>query len=138
MTQSSRSVFAVIDGLLLFLALEGVFYAIAFLGLHRSFDTPTPLYLSCNLVWGLIAAVLGGYTAAKVAHRSPVLHGIVVALPLLLLGLYNLHKGLGNRNTPFVLAFNLLVPVACVAGAWLRSLPDAAARRAGTRGLRSR
>ena len=119
MTSTTRSVFAVIDGLLLFLALEGIFYAIAFLGLHKSFDTPTPLYLSCNVIWGLVAAILGGYTTGKVARRSPVVHGVIAAIPLLLLGLYNLHKGLGDRNMPYVLAMNLLVPVAFVVGAWL-------------------
>ena len=119
MTRTSRSIFAVIDGLLLFLALEGVFYAVAFLGLGKSFDTPTPAYLTINLVWGLFSALLAGYTAARVAGRSPVLHGVAVAVPLLLLGLYNLHKGLGNRNTPYVLALNLLVPVCCVLGAAL-------------------
>ena len=101
MSRTSRSVFAVIDGLLLFLALEGVFYAIAFLGLHR------------------IAAALGGYTTGKGARRSPVAHGIVAGMPLLLLGLYNLHKGDGNRNTPYVLALNLLVPLAFVLAAWI-------------------
>ena len=119
MNSTARSVFAVIDGLLLFLALEGVFYAIAFLGLNKSFDTPSPAYLTCNLVWGLVAALLGGYTAARVARRSPVAHGVWVAAPLLLLGFFNIHKGWGNRNTPYVLAFNLLVPVCCVLGAFL-------------------
>ena len=119
MNPNARSVFAVVDGLLLFLALEGVFYAIAFLGLNKSFDTPTPAYLTCNLVWGLLAAILGGYTAARVARRSPVLHGVAVALPLLFLAVYNLHKGLGNRNTPYVLAFNVLVPLCCIVGASL-------------------
>ncbi len=119
MTRPARSVFAVIDGLLLFLALEGVFYAVAYLGLNRSFDTPTPLYLSSNLLWALLAALAGGYTAAKVARRAFLAHGAGVAAPLLLLGLSNLHKGLGNRNTPYVLGINLLVPLFCVAGAAL-------------------
>ncbi|MGI4829365.1 MAG: hypothetical protein ACRYFU_14405 [Janthinobacterium lividum] len=128
MNSTARSVFAVIDGLLLFLALEGVFYAIAFLGLHKSFDTPTPTYLICNLGWGLVAAVLGGYTAARVARRLPVQHGIAVAVPLLVLGAYNIHKGLGNRNTPYVLAFNIFVPLCCILGAFLYS------QRKGARG----
>ncbi len=119
MPRPARSVFAVVDGLLLFLALEGVFYAIAFLGLNRSFDTPTPGYLSCNLLWAMLAALAGGYTAAKVARRAFLAHGIAVAMPLLLLGLFNLHKGFGNRNTPYVLGMNLLVPLFCVAGAAL-------------------
>ena len=119
MTRSARSVFAIVDGLLLFLALEGVFYAIAFLGLNRSFDTPTPAYLSCNLLWALLAALAAGYTAAKVARRAFLAHGLGVAIPLLLLGLFNLHKGFGNRNTPYVLGINLLVPLLTMAGAAL-------------------
>ena len=114
-----RSLFALVDGLLLFLALEGAFYAVAFLALHRSFDTPTPLYLTCNLLWTLLAAGLAGYTAARVAHRSPVLHGVLLAVPLLLLAAFNLQKGLGGQRTGFVLAINLLSPAACIFGAWL-------------------
>ena len=119
MTAPVRSVFAVIDGLLLFLALEGAFYAVAFLALHRSFDTPTTLYLTCNLVWAVLAASLGGYTAARVARRSPILHGLAVAFPLILLGAFNLYKGVGDRRTPFVLLLNSLVPLACLWGAFL-------------------
>lgn len=133
MNSTARSVFAVFDGLLMFLALEGVFYAIAFLGLNKSFDTPTPAYLICNLAWGLVAAVLGGFTAGRVARRSPVLHAFAVAVPLLVLGAYNLHKGVGNRNTPYVLAFNLLVPLCCILGGFLpgkRTVGSRPARRA--------
>ena len=126
MNPAARSVFAVIDGLLLFLALEGVFYAVAFLGLHRSFDTPTPFYLTCNLLWALLAALLAGITAARVAKRSSLGHGVALAIVLLPLCLFNLNKGLGDRRTPFVLAINLLVPVFCILGA---SLHHGATRR---------
>ena len=119
MNPTTRSIFAIIDGLLMFLALEGIFYAIAFLGLGRSFDTPTPLYLTCNLAWAVLAAGFAGYTAARVGRRSPLLHGLGVAVPLLLLSIFNLHKGLGNRHVVFVLGINLLVPVVCLLGAWL-------------------
>ncbi len=116
-----RSIFAVLDGLLLFLALEGVFYAIAYLGLHRSFDTPTVPYLTANLVWAVLAALLAGYTAARVSHRSPVVHGIITAIPFFLLSAFNLSKGIGDRRTPFVLAYNILVPLAVILGSFLYS-----------------
>ena len=114
-----RSAFALLDGLLLFLALEGAFYAVAFLGLQRSFDTPTPLYLTCNLLWTLLAATLAGYTAARVAHRRPVLHGVLLAIPFLLLAAFNVQKAMGGQRMPFVLGLNLLSPAVCVRGAWL-------------------
>jgi peptidoglycan/LPS O-acetylase OafA/YrhL len=114
-----RSIFAIVDGLLLFLALEGVFYAIAFLGLNRSFDTPTIPYLTANLVWAVLAALLAGYTAARVAHRSPLAHGVITSIPFFLLGAFNLFKGIGDRRTPFVLAYNTLVPLAVIVGALL-------------------
>jgi hypothetical protein len=119
MRSNARSAFAILDGFLLFLALEAVFYATAYLGLHLSFDTPTVPYLACNLVWALLAALAAGYTVARVARHAPVAHGIVLALPLLALGAFNIHKGLGDRRTPYVLALNLLVPVLCIVGAWL-------------------
>lgn len=117
------SIFAVLDGLLLFLALEGAFYAVAFLGLHLSFDTPTTAYLTCNLVWAVLAALAGGYTAARVAGTSPLLHGLVTAVPLLILAAYNLNKGIGGRLTPFVVLYNVFVPLAVVAGAALVRTP---------------
>lgn len=119
MSPPIRSAFAFLDGFLLFLALEGAFYAIAFLGLHRSFDTPTRLYLSCNLLWALGSALAAGYIAGEVARRKPVAHGAALAVPFLLLGLYNLNKGLGGRHTFFVVAFNLFVPLGFIWGAYL-------------------
>jgi hypothetical protein len=127
MSPTARSIFAVIDGLLLFLALEGAFYAVAFLGLNLSFDTPTHTYLSANLVWALLSALAAGYTAARVAHRAAIQHGVALAVPFLALSLFNLNKGLGGRHTPFVVAFNTLVPLAFIWGAYL----------AGQRRLRS-
>ena len=119
MSPAFRSLFAVVDGLLLFFALEGVFSAISVLGLGRSFDTPTPLFLSCYLVWALLAAAAGGYVAGRVARRKPIAHGLAIAVFLLPLVVLNLHKGLGNQRQTFVYALNLLTPVACIAGSAL-------------------
>ena len=118
MNPAARSVFAVVDGLLLFVALEGVFSAISVLGLGRSFDTPTPLFLTSYLVWALLAGVAGGFIAGKVAHRKPVAHGIAMAVILLPLVFFNLHKGLNA----FVLGLNVLTPLACVVGSSLNRL----------------
>lgn len=132
LSPTARSIFAIIDGLLLFLALEGVFYAIAFLGLNRSFDTPTVPYLTANLLWAVLAALLAGYTAARVAHRSPLMHGVITSIPFFLLAAFNLSKGIGSRRTAFVLAYNILVPLAVILGASLlnaRRTPSSAPRR---------
>ncbi len=118
MSQTARSIFAVIDGLLLFFALEGVFYAIAFLGLHLSFDTPTRLYLSCNLLWALASALVAGYATGRIARRHAVGHGVALAVPFLLLSLYNLNKGAGGQHTFFVIAINLLVPLGFIVGSF--------------------
>ena len=115
MSPASRSVFAVVDGLLLFVALEGAFSAISVLGLGRSFDTPTPVFLTSYLVWALLAATAGGFVAGKVAHRKPVTHGIAMALLLVPLAFFNFHKGLNA----FVIGLNLLTPVACIVGSAL-------------------
>lgn len=129
MSPAARSAFAVIDGLLLYVALRAAFYAVAFLGLNYSFDTPTAAYLGANLAWALLSATLAGYTAARVAHRKPIAHGLAVAVPFLLLIPFNLYKGLGGRHTPFVVSFNLLVPVAILLGAWFFSLRRTTRRR---------
>ena len=119
MSPTARSIFAVVDGLLLFFALEGVFYAIAFLGLHRSFDTPTHLYLSCNLLWAFLSALLAGFATGRVARRNPVAHGFALAVPFLVLSLFNLNKGLGGLHTLFVIGINVLVPVGFLLGSSL-------------------
>lgn len=132
MSPLARSVFAIVDGILLFLALQGIFYAVAFLGLHRSFDTPTIPYLTINLVWAIVSALLAGYTAGRVAHRAPVFHGFLAALPFLAIGMFNLAKGVGGRGTAFVIGYNTLVPIAFLLGAAevarrlsnVRALPD--------------
>ncbi len=119
MSPTARSVFAVIDGLLLFFALEGAFYAVAFLGLHRSFDTPTHLYLSCNLLWALVSALVAGYATGRVARRHAVAHGVGLAVPFLVLSVFNLNKGIGGRHTLYVIGINLLVPIGFVVGSFL-------------------
>ena len=118
---TARSILAIVDGLLLFLAVDAIFYAVAFLGLHRSFDTPTVPYLTANLLWAVLAALLGGYTAARVARRAPVIHGILTAVPFVLLSIFNLYKGIGDRRTPFVLGYNTLVPFGFIVGSYLLS-----------------
>lgn len=125
-----RSVFAVVDGLLMFVAVDALFYLVAYLGLHRSFDTPTVPYLTSNLIWAIVSALVGGYTAGWVAKRAPVLHGLIAALPLIAIAAFNLNKGVGSRRTPFVLAFNVLVPLAMIAGAYLESRRVALRQRA--------
>lgn len=119
MSPTSRSFFAFIDALLLFLALEAVFFAVAYLGLHLSFDTPTPAYLTANLIWSVLAAGIAGYTTGHVARRAPVGHGVILAGPFILLAVFNLFKGVGGRRTAYVIAWNILVPLFCVLGSWL-------------------
>lgn len=121
MGTTARSLFALVDGFLLFVALQGAFYAVAFLGLQVSFDTPTRLYLASNCAWAVLSAGVAGYVTAAVARRSPLLHGLLLAVPFLALSLYNLNKGFGGRHTLFVLSINLLVPLSFLLGAWLWS-----------------
>ena len=84
-----------------------------------SIEKTTRLYLSSNLIWALLSALVAGFVTARVARRSPVAHGVALAVPFLLLSLYNLNKGLGGRHTFFVVAFNLFVPLAFIWGAYL-------------------
>lgn len=118
MSPNARSVFAIVDGLLLFFALQGAFYAIALLGLNKSFDTPTRLYLACNASWAFVSALAAGFAAGRVARRHPLAHGVALAVPFLLLSLFNLNKGFGGRHTLFVVCINILVPLGFILGAF--------------------
>ena len=55
---------------------------------------PTPAFLGVNLAYSLLAAVLGGWLAARLTAHSPVLHAGIVAGVMLVLAI------IGDANPP--------------------------------------
>lgn len=114
-----RSVFSIVVGFAVFYALQGACSYAALHVLQRNFDTPTAGYLVSNLLYTFVSAVIGGYVAARIAHRSPVAHGLALAILMALLSIQSIIKGFGSQETWFVLARAAGAPLFAVVGAAL-------------------
>ncbi len=91
----------------------------------RNFDQPTNGYLVVALAYTLLAALAGGYVAARIAHSAPVAHGVGLAILMLPLMILNVKKGFGGQETWFVVVRSFATPAFAIAGAVL----DAARHR---------
>jgi hypothetical protein len=83
---------------------------------------PTAPYLAVNLLFGLVSAAAGGWVAAHVAGRAPLVHACILGGLILALGLWTAAQGGAVRSgqpiwyawtLPFVGAAG-----AVVGGAW--------------------
>ena len=115
-----RSTLAVLAGLVVFYALEGLGYWICFHTLHVRYDTPTREYEIASLVYTFAAAIGGGYAAAVLGGRNPVSHGVGLAMLLFGLDTINLAKSAGSMHIQYVLMMNIGVPLLAIFGAFLR------------------
>ena len=123
MGQAGRSIFAMLGGLATVLAIDGLCYFVSMHGFGISFDHPTNSFLIFSLLYSYVSRTLGGAVAAAMARRRPLLHGIVLAALLLLVGFYNLSKGFGvfGRATAYVVLLNVAGPLFSLLGAYLWS-----------------
>ena len=58
---------------------------------------PTAPYLLVNISYSFFFAALGGYIAATLARRRPIIHGWALAVVMLLFGLLSARVGTGNQ-----------------------------------------
>jgi hypothetical protein len=73
-----RSVIAIVAGYLVFGASSAMLFGVSGQDPHL---LPTPGFLLCSVVYGTAFAAAGGYLAARLAPRRPLLHaGVVAAL----------------------------------------------------------
>ncbi len=114
-----RSVLSVLTGFVVFYALQGGCTYLSSHVLQMNFDTPTRGYLLANIAYTLLAALIGGYVAARVAPRAPFVHGLVTALLMLPLAILNLNKGLGSQETLTVVIRSVGTPIFAILGAAL-------------------
>jgi len=87
---------------------------------HLKSGHPTPLYLTLNVLYSLVAAVFGGWLTAKLARRAPIAHGIALALLMLVLNALS-YKGGSAGWQPLWYRIFLTVgpPLAAIVGAAL-------------------
>ena len=128
-----RSVLAVVAGLAVTMVLV---VALTWLAVQLMLGgdwtaAPTPAYLGINLTYSFLAAVAGGWLAARIAARREILHAGVVAVVMLLLSLA------GDANPPeggvpewYSPVIGVLGAAGALVGGWLRA--TALRRRSGS------
>jgi hypothetical protein len=84
---------------------------------------PTPAYLAVNLIYSGFFAMAGGFAAAILAGRAPVMHALALAALMFVLGLVSLFQNTDSQQ-PRWYAVTLLVlgPVCAILGGYLQSL----------------
>lgn len=128
MGRAVRYVLAMLGGLVTVFAIDGVCYYVSMHGFGRSFDHPTTGFLLVSLLYSYLSRTVGGFVAGDIVHRRTLLPGAVLALLLLVLGIYNFEKGFGvfSRATIYVVLLNLVGPLFALIGAylWNRTKPQ--------------
>lgn len=120
MKPALRSAGAVLLGLVtagvVVLALTAVAVWIFFGGDYQA--EPTPAYMGVNLAYSLGAGVLGGWVAARVAGRAPLLHGAALAVAMALLSLLSTGQ---DTTAPswYGTAVTVVGALGALLGAWI-------------------
>jgi hypothetical protein len=81
---------------------------------------PTAAYLFVNLGYSFLAGAAGGYVTAWISAASPLLHPLVLAVIVLLLGAVSAFASRGKQPLAYQLALIALSPVGVLAGALVR------------------
>lgn len=109
-----RSIVAVIAGYMLFAVPSGALFA--FTG-HDPHLEPTLLFAAGTIVYGMVFAFLGGWTAGVIAKKEPVRHAVWVAAIMLLLATFSVIVQYGHGSMWSQLsAIVLMAPCAAAAG----------------------
>jgi hypothetical protein len=117
MPQPIRSILAVIAGYVAMAVVVVILTLLCVAIFHLQSGHPTPVYLALNMAYSLAAAALGGWVAARIAGRSPVAHGVALAVLILALGaLQFLHPAPG-QSFAYLTFLTIAPPLAAVAGA---------------------
>ena len=85
---------------------------------------PTGAYLGVNLLSGLVAAVLGGYLAGRLAAHRPLMHAAVLAAVLIIMSIISAASGseasAAMQPGWYSPAIAVIGVVGVIAGGWLR------------------
>ncbi|HZL25830.1 MAG TPA: hypothetical protein VFC39_04795 [Acidobacteriaceae bacterium] len=108
---------AVVVGYLIFALSAFAFFQITGQQPHQA--APMPIMLA-SITFGMVFALLGGYTAAWLARRRPLAHAIAVAALLALGATISLLSTLGKGAVWSQVAALVLMAPAAVFGGWLR------------------
>jgi hypothetical protein len=120
----ARSILSVVVGYLIFALSAVAFFQISGQPAHQV--APMPIMLG-SIVFGMIFALVGGYAAASLARRQPLVHSVAVAALLAIGAAISLLGTLGNGAVWSQVAALVLMAPCAVPGGWLRFRQVAAA-----------
>jgi hypothetical protein len=113
-----RSVGAVVFGYMLFAMSTFAFFKLAGVAPHQDAALAN---MASSIAVGVIAALMGGYSAAWLAGRRPLAHGIAVAIVLALGATVSLFKTIGHGAVWSQSAALLLMVPGAVLGGLVRA-----------------
>jgi hypothetical protein len=113
----ARSILAVVVGYIVFALPAFAFFRIVGQAPHQA--APVPVMLGSTAL-GMVCALFGGYMAAWIARRRPVVHGCAVAAILAMGAAVSLLSTTGKGAVWSQVAALLLMAPCAVVGGWLR------------------
>lgn len=113
--QTLRSIGSVILGYLLFAVSAFLFFQLSG---QRPHAPAAPAVMAASILVGIVGAFAGGYLAARLAGRKPLLHGVAVAVVLAVGAAVSLASTLGHGAIWSQLAALLLMAPSAVLGGW--------------------
>jgi hypothetical protein len=116
--RSVRSVGAVVFGYMLFAMSTLAFFKLTGVAPHQDAALVT---MASSIAVGVVAALMGGYSAAWLAGRRPLAHGIAVATVLALGATVSLFKTMGHGALWSQCAALLLMVPGAVLGGLVRA-----------------
>jgi O-antigen/teichoic acid export membrane protein len=119
--QTLRSIGSVILGYLLFAVSAFLFFQLSG---QRPHAVAAPAVMAASILVGIVGAFAGGYLAARLAGRQPLLHGVAVAVVLAIGAAVSLASTLGHGAIWSQLAALLLMAPGAVLGGWARARRD--------------
>lgn len=117
MPQPIRSILAVIAGYLTMAAVVVVLTMLCVVIFHLQSGHPTPVYLALNMAYSVAAAALGGWVTALIAKRSPIAHGVALAVLILVLSALQLLHPAPGQSLIYLGFLTIAPPIGAVAGA---------------------
>ncbi len=112
-----RSIGAVLFGYMLFAMATLAFFKASGIAPHGEV---TPVQMAGSIVVGMVAALAGGYAAARLAGSRPAAHGKAVAVVLIAIACISLAKTVGHGSIWSQLAALFLMAPCAAYGGQLR------------------
>jgi hypothetical protein len=112
-----RVLLAVVTGYLIFAISAVLLFQVT---QHDPHASPTVAFAVASVVWGMLFALCGGFTAARIAQRSSLMPSVMVACLIATGALISLLSDGDKGSIWSQLSALLLMAPAAVAGGWIK------------------